>query len=86
MLPPGEVAKVVQVGILTHPSQVDESGERLFRDAIDVQAFFRYETRKFLQLLGRTRCIGTVKGLRATAFTGHDLRWFTTDWAMARDI
>ena len=53
-----------------HPSQVDESGERLLRDAVDVHAFFRYEAGKLFQFLGRTGGVGTVQGACAAGLTG----------------
>jgi hypothetical protein len=37
------VGQTVDVGEVTDPAEVDEAGECLFRDAIDIHAGFRHE-------------------------------------------
>ena len=70
----GEVLEMIEVGIFLDPSLIDEGGDGLFGDAVDVESILAHETSEFLQLLGGTVGIGAMQRLRATlAF--DDVGW-----------
>ena len=62
----GEVLEMIEVGIFLDPSLIDEGGDGLFGDAVDVESILAHETSEFLQLLGGTVGIGAMQRLRAT--------------------
>ena len=76
-------AQVVDVGILADPAEVDELGEGLFGDAVDVHAFLGDEARKLAQLLGRAVGIGAMQGLGATGLAGSYHGGGVADGALA---
>ena len=78
-------AKFVDVGIFRYPPKVDELGERLFRDAIDIHTFLADEACKLAQLLGRTVGIGAVERLGATDFADGNLGRCMTDRTVVRN-
>ena len=74
-------AQQVDIGKLANPSHVDEAGQRLLGDAVDVHALLRDEAREFLQLLGRTVGIGAMQGARAAVLAHLDGGGSTADGA-----
>ena len=80
------VGQTVDVGEVTDPAEVDEAGERLFGDAIDVHAGFRHEAGVLLQLFGRAGGIGAMQGASAALLTRHNLSGVMTHGALFRNM
>ena len=78
------VAHFVDVSIFADPPQVDEFGECLFRDAVNVHTLLRNEARQFLELFGWTFGIGAVQRLGAARLADGDLGRCMTDGTLSR--
>ena len=75
-------AQFVDIGILADPAEVDEFGEGLLGNAVDVHAFLGNEARKLAQLLGWAVGVGAVQRLGATDVTNLDDSRSVTDGAL----
>ena len=79
------LAQVEDIGILAHPAQVDELGDGLLRDAVDIHALLRDKARELLELLGRALDVGAVERACAAGLTAHHLGGGATYWTDMRN-